>query len=79
MVKSDYHYISWKEFIKYLSKKYDFEIISQKWSHIKIKCNWIKTVIPNHKVLAYWTFSWILKQLKIDEEFFLNFINKKQK
>ena len=77
MVKSDYHYISWDQFIKFLSKKYKLEKISQKRSHIKIKCLWIKTIIPNHKVIAYWTFSWILSQLWINETEFLDFINKK--
>ncbi len=76
MVKSEYHYISGEQFIKYLDKKYWVFKISQKWSHIKIKCNWIKTIIPNHKIIAYWTFSWILKQLGIDENDFLIFINK---
>ena len=78
MVKSNYHFISWKEFIKYLSKKYWLEIISQKWSHIKIKCLWVKTIIPNHKVIAYGTFSWILSQIWIDEDEFLDFINWKK-
>jgi len=72
MVKSDYKYISWKTLISLLSKKYDMTILSQKWSHIKVSVNNIKTVIPNHKELAYWTFSWILKQLKIDESEFLS-------
>lgn len=73
MVKSDYKYISWKELIKLLDRYYWIEILSQKWSHIKIKLNnnWIKTIIPNHKELAYWTFSSILEQLKIDENTFL--------
>lgn len=70
MVKSDYKYISWKKLIKLLNEKYDSKIISQKWSHIKIEVNWIKTIIPNHRELAYWTFAWILKQLKIDEKDF---------
>ncbi|EKD65887.1 MAG: hypothetical protein ACD_49C00077G0015 [uncultured bacterium (gcode 4)] len=73
MVKSNYKYISWKEFIKKLNVIFWVEILSQKWSHIKIKLksNWIKTIIPNHKELAYWTFSWILSQLRINEEEFL--------
>lgn len=71
MVKSNYKYISWQDFIKYLNKLYWLEIINQKWSHIKIKCNNIKTIIQNHKIIAYWTFSWILKQLEIDEDNFL--------
>ncbi|MDQ7009123.1 MAG: type II toxin-antitoxin system HicA family toxin [Candidatus Gracilibacteria bacterium] len=79
MVKSDYHFISGKEFIKYLSKNYGLEIISQKGSHIKIKCLGIKTIIPNHKVIAYGTFSGILGQIGIDETEFLDFINKGKK
>jgi len=72
MVKSDYKYISWSNLIKMLKLKYDdFKYISQKWSHIKIEVNWIKAIIPNHKQLAYWTFSAILRQLKIDENDFL--------
>lgn len=67
MVKSDYKYISWKELIKILASKNNLEIISQKWSHIKMSINWIKTIIPNHKELAYGTYSAILKQLQIDE------------
>ena len=74
MVKSNYKYLSWKDLIKYLNTNYWIEIISQKWSHIKIKCNNIKTIIPNHKVIAYWTFSSILKQLNIDEDNFLKII-----
>ena len=72
MVKSNYKYISWKQLIKSLWNSNDVEIISQRWSHIKITVNWIKTIVPNHKELAYWTFSWILKQVNIDEEAFLN-------
>lgn len=76
MVKSNYSYISWKELIKYLDKVFWVDIIWQRWSHIKIKLrlNWIKTIIPNHKELAYWTFSWILEQLKIDENSFLELL-----
>ena len=76
MVKSDFKYISWKVLILLLSKKYKLNIISQKWSHIKIQVDWIKTVVPNHKEIAYWTFSSILKQLKKDEDEFLKNLNK---
>lgn len=73
MVKSNYNYISWNDLIKKLDKIFWIIILSQKWSHIKVKLkfNWKKTIIPNHKELAYWTFSWILEQLEINEEEFL--------
>lgn len=74
MVKSKYSYISWKELIKKLDLLFWLEILSQKWSHIKVKLksNDIKTIIPNHKELAYWTFSAILSQLEVNEEKFLS-------
>ncbi|MDD3645924.1 MAG: type II toxin-antitoxin system HicA family toxin [Candidatus Gracilibacteria bacterium] len=68
MVKSDYKYISGKELIKILASKNSLEVISQKGSHIKVIVNGIKTIIPNHKELAYGTYSSILKQLQIDEK-----------
>lgn len=73
MVKSNYKYISWKDLIKKLNILYWVEILSQRWSHIKIKLviNNKKSIIPNHKELAYWTFSSILNQLDIDENDFL--------
>lgn len=73
MVKSNYNYISWKELIKKLDYFYWLDILSQKWSHIKVKLiiNNKKTIIPNHKELAYWTFSSILEQLWLNEEDFL--------
>jgi len=79
MVKSEYKYISWKELISFLDKKYWIQILSQRWSHIKVKINNIKSIIPNHKTLAYWTFSWILKQLEIEEWEFLKYINSNWK
>jgi len=75
MVKSEYKYISGSELIKKLEKYNNLKIVSQKWSHIKVIVSWVKTIIPNHKELAYGTFSWILKQLEIDENEFLK-INK---
>ncbi len=76
MVKSDYPYFSWKDFIKLLSKYTKIKIISQRGSHIKIlkEENNKKTIIPNHKKIAYWTFSAILKQIEIDENDFLKFL-----
>jgi len=76
MVKSRYTYLSWKELIKKLDSIFWVQVISQKGSHIKIQIreNKKKTIIPNHKELAYGTFSWILEQLEIDEEKFLDMI-----
>ncbi len=77
MVRSDYSYISWAKFIKILSKFWDVKVVSQRWSHIKIKFNnKITTIIPNHKELAYWTFHTILKQLQINEDKFINNLTK---
>jgi predicted RNA binding protein YcfA (HicA-like mRNA interferase family) len=76
MVQSNYNYISGKKLIQLLDKSYGCEIITQKWSHIKIRVNQEKTIVPNHKTIAYGTFSKILKQLKIDEDSFLNLMNK---
>jgi predicted RNA binding protein YcfA (HicA-like mRNA interferase family) len=74
MVKSNYTYISGKDLIKKLNDNFWLDIISQKWSHIKIQLhsNNRKTIIPNHKELAYGTFSWILEQLQITEDEFLS-------
>ena len=72
MVKSNYSYISWVIFIKVLKQFWQVEIISQKWSHVKIKFNnKIVTIIPNHKELAYGTFHTILKQLQVNEDEFI--------
>ncbi len=69
MVKSNYNFMSWKDLIKLLDEIYWVEIVSQRWSHIKIrlKTNWKKTIIPSHREIAYWTFSWIIEQLWLDE------------
>jgi predicted RNA binding protein YcfA (HicA-like mRNA interferase family) len=75
MVKSQYSYISWKQFTKILKNFWEVEIISQKCSHIKIRFNKkITTIVPNHKELAYWTFHFILKQLQIDEREFIKYV-----
>jgi len=77
MVKSQYSYISWEKFIKLLSTFWKVEIISQRWSHIKIKFNnKITTIVPNHKELAYGTFHSILRQLQVDESEFIKLIKK---
>jgi len=75
MVKSNYSYISGQKLIKILNKHFwKVKIISQKWSHIKVKFNNIVTIIPDHKELAYGTFHNILKQINIDEEKFIKFL-----
>ncbi|MDP2090672.1 MAG: type II toxin-antitoxin system HicA family toxin [Candidatus Gracilibacteria bacterium] len=71
MVKSDYNYISGEDLIKKLNKYYDLNIITQKGSHIKISVGGVKSIVPNHKELAYGTFSAIMKQLQIAENIFL--------
>jgi len=60
-------------------EKYHWAItVSQKWSHIKVQLpSWVRTIIPDHKVLDYGTFNGILKQLEINESEFLNLINSK--
>lgn len=65
--------MSGKDLMKKLDEFFWIDILSQKWSHIKIQLhtNSRKTIIPNHKELAYGTFSWILEQLQINEEEFL--------
>ena len=76
MVKSQYTYISGKDLIKKLDDIFWIDILSQKLSHIKIQLHMNKkrAIIPNHRELAYGTFSWILEQLTINEEEFLKMI-----
>lgn len=66
--------ISGKEVIKVLIKHFDFEVISQKGSHIKLSRNEnghkITTVVPNHKELAYGTLRGVLRLAKIEEKDF---------
>ena len=78
MVRSDYSYISWEKFIKVLKNFWNVDIVSQRWSHIKVKFNnKVTTIIPNHKQLAYGTFHSILKQLQINESDFIRKIKNK--
>lgn len=75
MVRSQYSYISWEKFIKILKKFWSVRILSQRWSHIKIRFNnKITTVVPNHKELAYGTFHALLKQLQVNEDEFIKLI-----
>lgn len=56
--------ISWKSFVKLLLKEW-YAILSQKWSHIKLKhtLNDHVIIIPNHKELKEWLFNGILSQI----------------
>lgn len=58
--------------IKLLKRNYSIVVISQKWSHIKVKRINRKSIVPDHIQIAYGTFSAILEQLHIDENEFLD-------
>lgn len=66
--------ISGKEVVKILVKYFNFEIISQKGSHIKLSRmenqQKITTVVPNHKELAYGTLRGLLRLAQIEENNF---------
>ena len=67
-----------KNIIKILCRDYDFSIVSQKGSHIKlaktIDGEKISTIIPNHKELAPGTLKGALRLGKInDKEFFAKY------
>jgi len=59
--------MSWKIFIKKISKLFWYEIVSQKWSHVKLKhLNWCSLIVPNHKEIKKWTFNSILDLIAED-------------
>ena len=66
--------LSGKIVIKVLVKHFDFEIISQKGSHVKLsrkeEDRKITTIIPNHKELAYGTLRGVLRLAQIEEDEF---------
>lgn len=72
MIRSRYPGMSWEKLVKLLMKNYAIIVVSQKWSHIKVKNLKYKSIVPNHKEIAYGTFSSILEQLHIDEDEFLD-------
>ena len=67
--------LSSEEVIKILVKKFNFEIVRQKGSHIVLRKyqnnDKIVTVIPNHKEIKIGTLKSILKLAKISPEDFL--------
>ena len=65
--------ISSKKLVK-IFQKLEYEKISQKGSHIKVKNYTTGSVIiiPDHKELDRWTLKTILKQADISEEVFNN-------
>ena len=67
---------SGKKIVTTLCKKFDFEILSQKGSHIKLRKvvdgENITVIVPNHSELAVGTFKNILRQARIDLQDFLS-------
>jgi len=70
--------ISGKECLKILCNKFRFKIIRQKGSHIILKkiapTGKVGAVIPMHNELKIGTLKGILKQAKISEEEFAEFL-----
>jgi len=62
--------------VSVLVKKFDFGVVSQKGSHIKLRCGSCVTVVPLHKELAPGTLSGVLRLAKIEKEDFLRAIEK---
>lgn len=66
--------LSGNEVIKILVKCFDFEVVGQKGSHIKLarfeSGRKITTVVPNHKELAYGTLKGVLRLAKVEEDEF---------
>ncbi len=62
--------LSGKKVIEILKKKFGFQVVAQKGSHIKLKKENIITIVPNHKELAFGTFRGILKLAHISEKDF---------
>ena len=59
--------LSWKNLIKQICKEFWYKVISQNWSHIKLKYfNWNSLIIPNHKEIKKWTFNSILDFISED-------------
>ncbi|MBI5022587.1 MAG: type II toxin-antitoxin system HicA family toxin [Candidatus Magasanikbacteria bacterium] len=69
--------LSGEKVIKILEKGFDFEFVSQKGSHIKLRKivngKTIATIVPNHKELATGTIKCVLELWKIDTENFVNY------
>lgn len=69
--------ISGQDAVKTLIKKFGFEFIKQRGSHIKLRkfssrLGKTTTIIPDHKELDYGTLRGILKLAKVEEKDFWN-------
>ena len=62
--------------VSVLVKKFDFEAVSQKGSHIKLRYGNAVTVVPLHKELAPGTLGGVLRLAKIEKEDFLRAIER---
>ena len=62
--------------ISVLIKSFDFEVVSQKGSHVKLRCDSNVTIVPLHKELAPGTFSGVLRLAKVEKEDFLKATEK---
>lgn len=62
------HTYSGKQIITWLLRR-GFFVVSQKGSHVKLRCGQLTVIVPDHRELAYGTLRSILKQsaLSIDE------------
>jgi predicted RNA binding protein YcfA (HicA-like mRNA interferase family) len=67
---------SGKKIVTMFCKKFNFEILSQKGSHIKLRKvldgENITVIVPNHSELAVGTFKNILRQARIELADFLS-------
>ncbi len=72
---------SGREVIKILCKRFDFFVVSQKGSHIKLRKiasgKVFTTIVPVHKEIARGTLKGILELAEIDEHEFRDSVNKK--
>jgi len=69
--------VSGQDAVRILTKRFGFEFIKQKGSHIKLRkysrsLGKITTIIPNHRELDYGTLRGILRLAKIEEKDFWN-------
>ena len=62
--------------ISVLIKYFDFEVVSQKGSHVKLRCGSRVTIVPLHKELAPGTLGGVLRLAGIEKEEFLRAMEK---
>ena len=63
--------ISGKDLIKFLTKKYGFEVKRQKGSHVFLESKNYRTTIPMHPELDRGTLGAILEQVRIERDEFI--------